>query len=949
MPMAEAAGSVVGTSTDGFTPSNRYTFYANGLFWVFWSDGTNMVYSTSTNATIWATKTTVRACAKTWQFSIWFDGTYVHYVYIINGPSGSFYYRRGAPGSGGTITWSASEQTVATGMTTLFQPFVSVDTDGYVWVGYDGFGGGNYLAYVIKSGNNDGTWGATPTGFPYTLHPNGSTDWFVQIIPLTSGKMLAVCATKAADSYFVVRAWSGTVWKNYIDVNEDTVYGWDCSAVAEGDVVHIVYLQKTVYNIRYVNYTYATDSLGTKETVQAAVSTTSAPILCRYLATNRLYCFWAGSPTANHIYYKRRISAVWDVAATDFLTETDLLKYNGNISCSYNGYGSFINLVYNSKTVSPYDVRFAFPTDTNFIDDVDIVISNMDAENWMFAEYKYYTFNATYKHNSNWTLIDTMRVNFQDGGDWIRIQYRISTERYTATYGDSKVVIRIISAENVSVTDYRIMFGLYLTKNVVDAYNIDMYAWANSTGGGEFYDLIEEDYCNIYNLGGRTEYKELGDASKSSHPVKSDPFDLRVNAGGNIAVNVTYRNLQQISLLTHLIVPRNYIDSQYAGEWSVEYGVYYYANGGWTRGWNVVLEFSNGFVSNKDYFVFVHARWYRNNGVLVGGSEYFSSFFRPGMVNGTTVWVDLWFSNTNSSTAGGGRVSAEYYGMKDNAPWFAFWYSDWGPMLANQTMSYYEMPLLNSGGGVISTKDVELIKVYSRLYKSGSSYVVEVKSPEVFDRKIAKGDFTGIPTPPFVPPKVMDMPQGGLFGLLQTFLASIVAAITQALSPAFATCVAILDGIFAWAGWPGGFTQITTWISQMAGFMISAMGWMMTMLTGLFGFFTVTVPAMLYVVTSALTIYIDMIGKFWGFFTGLFGTGFDVWNDFGGTQWVTIGIMIYPMYLLLLWTEHGLAPVMVHLDFWGGLIMGLVNIAISLAGMVWSFISGLIENIPVVE
>jgi len=840
----------------------------------------------------------------------------------------------------GTITWSATEQTVTTTYNTVGGPYISVDSNGYVWVGYQ-----DAYPYIIKSGNNNGTWGSTPAGFPYKLSVTANIGWIISIIPLTSGKMLALYAYTGI--VLKAKRWDGAAWGAEKTTTAEVCDGPAYSATAQGDDVHVALLKKAVFDVVYTSFNYVANSFGVETKVQDGWGSTSIPVIS-IDAQNNLYVFWKDNPTPKHVYY-RKYSTSWE-ARVDWITETDAFT-GWSFTGFYKAYSGKLGYAY-SMTAGPYTLKFDY-LDTPPAGDVNSTIINMDADNWVFAEYKYYTFVANFTHGTDWNLLDSMGIIFSDGGGSISIQYRLSTARYTVLSGDDKIVLRIISAENITTTIYQIQFGVYFTKNVVDVYDVDITGWWNATNGDLLSKIVATDYFNIYNLGGRTEYRELGDASKSEHPVKSDPFDLKVTGGGggDIEVNVTYRNLQQVTLLTHLIVPTNCIDDQYAGEWSAEYGIYYYADGSWTKGWNVKLEFSNGYVSVKDYWVYCHARWYRNDGVPVGGSEYFSSFFRPGLVNGTTVWVDLWFSNTNSSTAGGGRVSAEYYGMRNAAPWFAFWYSDWGPMLGNQTMSYYEMPLLNSTGGVISSRDVELVKVYSRLYKTSSTgtYTVEVKSPEVFDRKIARGDFTGIPTPPFVPPKVMDMPQGGMFGLLQTFLASIVAAITQALSPTFATCVAILDGIFAWAGWPGGFTQITTWISQMAGFMISAMGWMMTLLTGLFAFFTTTVPAMLYVVTSALTIYIDMIGKFWGYFTGAFGTGFDVWNDFGGTQWVTIGILIYPMYLLLLWTEQGLAPVMVHLDFWGGLIMGLINLAISLAGLVWSFISGLIENIPVVE
>jgi len=728
-------------------------------------------------------------------------------------------------------------------------------------------------------------------------------------------------------------------------------------AVDVSGVVHVVWSGafSGIYTIYYTKYTYIWSNPVIISTYTGMDANNQRYPSIAIDSHGFIHVVWSGKATGYTDYEK-----VWYTRYETSWASPLVLQATGrNImpdlrwSFHYSNSGT-VDYLFTEGTGAPFDVMRDIISGYNLPSDIStptITITALDADNWVFAETKYYTFNMTFKHTSNWTLIDTMRIDFMDGSDWIKIQYRISTERYMVTSGDDKVVIRIISAGNTSITDYRLVFGVYFTKNIIDAYDVDIWAWANSTIGGEYYDLIEPDYFNIYNLGGRTQYKTIGDPALSSHPTRGDPFNLIVTGSGNgdIEVNVTYRNLQEISLLTKLIIPSNYITSGYSTDWIADYGFYYYANGSWTLGWTAQLNIEDGSVATKNFWVKIRCDWFRGDGGLVG-TDYFSSFYKPGTVSGTSVWVDLWFSNTNSSTVGAGRVSAEYYGMQDAAPWWGFWYSDWGPLLSNQTMSYYEMALLDSTGAVINTKDIELVKVYSRLHKnSDSSYSVETKAPEVFDRKIARGDFTGIPTPPFVPPKVMDMPQGGMFGLLQTFLFSIVAAITQALMPSFSLAAGVLDALFAWAGWPGGFTQLSGWIITLAGFMVSAMGWAITLLTSLFSFFTITVPAFLYIVTEALGTYVNMITMFWGYFTGLFGTGFDLWNDFGGSQWVTIGIIIYPLYLLLLWTEHGLTPVMAHLEFWGGLIMGLINLAISLAGLVWSFISGLIENIPVVE
>ena len=156
--------SIVSTSEDQTATCYTYqrmTFYANDRFWAFYGDGTNMTYCTSTDGASWSDETDVRTASGGGRFSIWFDGTYMHYVYSKDSP---LYYRRGIPNSDGSITWSADEQTVSTTYSDTTRATISVDTNGYVWIGYTDHSSPYYYAYVIKSGNNDGTWGTTPGG-----------------------------------------------------------------------------------------------------------------------------------------------------------------------------------------------------------------------------------------------------------------------------------------------------------------------------------------------------------------------------------------------------------------------------------------------------------------------------------------------------------------------------------------------------------------------------------------------------------------------------------------------------------------------------------------------------------------------------------------------------------------------------------------------------------------
>ena len=352
--------SVVGTSTSAAAlayPHQRKDFYANGRFWVFWSDGTNLVYATSTDGATWSSATSVRACTSGLYFSVWFDGTYLHYAYAAGG---YIYYRRGTPNSDGTITWSAAEQTVATTYSKANYPMVAADSNGYVWIGYNDYDGTNHYPYVIKSGNNDGTWGTTPTGFPYKLSTTAASYWVATPVPLTSGKMLIVYAYDG--STVKAKKWDGSAWGSEVTTTSAAYYGIYHSAVAQGDDVHLTFLKSTGYDIIYVKYTYSTNSFGTETTLQATATSTSAPNICIDTATNNLYVFWAGYPTANHIYYRiyNASTSTWQTAV-DWITET-ALSANDKIRCFYQSYGGYIGVIYTTGTASPYSVKFAYLT-----------------------------------------------------------------------------------------------------------------------------------------------------------------------------------------------------------------------------------------------------------------------------------------------------------------------------------------------------------------------------------------------------------------------------------------------------------------------------------------------------------------------------------------------------------------------------------------------------------
>jgi len=534
-----------------------------------------------------------------------------------------------------------------------------------------------------------------------------------------------------------------------------------------------------------------------------------------------------------------------------------------------------------------------------------IIISNMDAGNFLFANSKYYNFIGTF---NNASLIDVVKFAFSDSVHWVNASYKAGSWILESGTGYATLGAHANSTiANVLVTNC----SLLLSTSILDASNIDLYSWFNFTSGtSSGWFKAQSSYFNIYNLGGAVSYQTFNpSAGNASHITKGDIFELQVGGGasGGIQANYTAKNLAALHMLVHISWPQSVMGASYAYEWAAEYGVYYYVNGAWVKGWNVNIEQSSGFASTNDYWVMMHIRWYRQ-GILVGSSEEIFSYWSQVQLHDTTLWVDLWFGSANASSVGGGRVTAEYYGMTNQATsfwqtishWFGF--TDWAPIASNETSSQYAMPLTGPSGESVSTTQIEMVKYYTKLSKAASSgsYTVQLKGYDVFDKVFSGSKFVGVDTPAMVETKTKAMPSinGGILSLLVSaygfLLDSIIPTIIGGLTVLVTAFIGALDWLFTLAGWTGGFSQILTWISQAVGWVVSAINYVITLLTSFFLFLATWLP-------TELTLFSNMVlGA-----VGIFGILITLWVGFGsaatGAGGFMIGLIQFLPLVLFIW------------------------------------------------
>lgn len=355
--------SVVGTTT-GFvvfaSQAQRRTFYAEGKHWVFYSDGTDILWDTSSDGSSWDGASTLVSPATAgysdgYYWAMFFDGTYVHYVRYDN-PAGTstILYRRGDPESDGTITWSAAEQSITTGFSAdSFQ--VIADSEGYPWISCYNSSGSRIRVY--KSSVNDGTW-TTQGGFPY--EPVANNHHGSYLTPLTGGDVYVAYLRGSFDDA-KGELWDGgtDTWQGAetITSKDPEVYGGG-SITSEGDIVYFVMLEES--EDIYLEERSAV-GVWTETLIYNGTSTTSRPAIC-LIGSGDLRVVWCGDTDADHIYYKERISSAWDGAATDWIDASgDSLTTNYGFSIYFEEYSTVMGIAYEEDAGGPpYNIVYEF-------------------------------------------------------------------------------------------------------------------------------------------------------------------------------------------------------------------------------------------------------------------------------------------------------------------------------------------------------------------------------------------------------------------------------------------------------------------------------------------------------------------------------------------------------------------------------------------------------------
>jgi hypothetical protein len=501
----------------------------------------------------------------------------------------------------------------------------------------------------------------------------------------------------------------------------------------------------------------------------------------------------------------------------------------------------------------------------------NFTISGLQCGKWIFAEERHYNFTGTWFGATN---IDTVKIRFNDTAHSATVLYDNVDERWRITEGDEYISMGSGYTSTTDGGNLIVTWPVLIKQSMIDAVDIDFYAWANTTTGLDTgWELIAEDYANLYVLGGLAEYRIVGQSNKI---VGGDVWDFNSTRGGLIEANVTYRNLQQLHTLFNWAMDETFFDNNETSSDNVEFGCYVCYEDVWINEWNAQINLYDGHVTDHDYWGVMDIYWYQN-GTYVK-TDKITTYYEGH--NSEDDWLsfyaDLWFNKINGSTTFGGRVTPYYYGITDYSnPWLT-WIEgkDWGP-IHNQSAyhSTFFGDLQDLDGTIISSQDIILMKVWFKLETDAStSDLQQIKNFMPLDFMTTRGRMEGVDTPEWIRPIQPDMPRGGIMDSLWKAIKALGDTLIKALTSI---------GNFIWDAIGDRFPWFTDFFDTMVDMTVQLAKWVGQLAEWIIGLLSVALDML-----SFVTYPIDIIAGTWTLI-------FDTYNDLFGTSLTTLAVVMF--------------------------------------------------------
>lgn len=330
------------------TNFQRKTFYADGYHWVFYCNGSHMLYTTSGDGLNWDIPVIINEGISSSGFSVWYRGD-VYYVYCSGAPGTPVVYMRGSI-SNNRIDWEVVLN-VVTGLSGYehYNAYCTIDGEGYPWIAYLQYDGFNYSSWIVKAKDFEGMSWNNPTKISDSIHPLR-----ISLMPLNDGKVYAIYTNSKEVSG---RLWNGSFWmieEIITKILPQQDYGY--SAVSHNDTVHLALLESLSNDIFYFNFTYGSGWQG-GQIIQESQSSISFPVLSIDETTKSLYVFWIYDDDVN---VKIRTEGYWEDLSGSAAPFGKKFNSPKGISCFCKAYNGKIGVVTLEGQKSPFILKYYF-------------------------------------------------------------------------------------------------------------------------------------------------------------------------------------------------------------------------------------------------------------------------------------------------------------------------------------------------------------------------------------------------------------------------------------------------------------------------------------------------------------------------------------------------------------------------------------------------------------
>jgi hypothetical protein len=490
----------------------------------------------------------------------------------------------------------------------------------------------------------------------------------------------------------------------------------------------------------------------------------------------------------------------------------------------------------------------------------------------------------------------TYQINFTDGVHEISFKWDNSSKRlYVENDLNRELVIGLFSSDYTEYSDgtqyfkWEFILDLNIHDYLNTPFNYSLYhEESNSTINGDT-GLT----ANIYSLGAIVSYDFDGDAGRT---VGGDALEVHhTNSTGNGGlVEVIYRRLQHAHLAFSLDVDDNDCFNLDENSAVIQIGIKYLNNtDNWVDGWYAEMSIPLGAIilggaGGGNAWIRPNVAWYaRDTDGNVNNikSDTITGYPNAGNkinedITDTDFYVDLWFNTMNSSTTIGGRFSSKYYGMKETG--WLLW-TNWSPLRTNVSESMFFYDLLDPTGNITQPIDIELMKFWVRVLKSGNgagscdTHTWRISVPEL-SVTLAGDRMEALNTPDGIDTLVIDMPSGGWMQPITKAIQGIGNAFSKAMFGVVKILIGALDTLLVDVlHSPVSMSQMIDWIMIQSNYITDWMVEVLARVSDMLEVFTNMVTFVLQIVDRAVSLLI----------------------------WVSVNVIGFPLVVLNMFIEIG--------------------------------------------